>query len=907
MFTTTEGAALNKRQSAFFGLVAAFFFATLGLAGAFSSLENKLYDFFLKLGPKVARSDLTVFLNIDNKAIAANGVFPWPRSIMADGLLRLKEYGARAVIFDIEYVDKSPQGIDAVALGRLSHDFARTFNEVGSGAEDVMSSLLTGRVARRDASGFLWTLIENEKEDLLDKALDIARDNDEYFAKAIALHGDAWITLNLRSASLEGEQAGRRSIARERFSYPVKADAVYLKDTSADVLVPISEIAESSRGAGFTNIHVDKDGVRRRVDLLREYDGRWYLQLAFAPLACYLGEPAMELRKNRLILKDAILPSGVAKDIVIPLDAKRRMLLRWPLGNFEESFTNYSFATLSGLELEQRYIERSVSDLASSENLYSFVSMDDALAEIPVILLQAENLLSASASWRREALERKSDQAFDMYIASRDEARELLSNSKIADFQARIIPLAATLAARFPGQADVIREEGALLAEKMTNLLLSVKSFDTIHGAMKNALKDKFVFIGQTDADTTDIGVNPFHSEYVNVGTQGVVIDTILSRVFIVWLKPLYAALFCLLTVVLMFTLNDFQPAWRAAYGFISAFLALFLSFLLFRFSGIFLNPLSLVFSLTAAVVFREIYAYVLSDREKRFIRKAFSTYVSDNLVKEIIADPSKLKLGGEKRHMSALFTDLKGFSTISEKLAPEDIVSLLNRYLTVVSDIILEEKGTIDKFEGDAVISFFGAPFDLADHAFRACVSAIKIKRVEEELNNSLREEKIIDVPLLTRIGINTGDMVAGNMGTESKMNYTIMGNSVNLASRLEMANKQYGTWILTTSPTIDQTRGRLLSRRLDRVRVVGINEPVQLYEVLETAQDAADSQKELVSVFEKAIALFEKRDWKNAALAFGEALEINPKDGPARLYLDRCKNPPEQMWDGVYNMDMK
>jgi class 3 adenylate cyclase len=311
------------------------------------------------------------------------------------------------------------------------------------------------------------------------------------------------------------------------------------------------------------------------------------------------------------------------------------------------------------------------------------------------------------------------------------------------------------------------------------------------------------------------------------------------------------------------------------------------------------------------AVLCREIIVYVASNREKKFIRKAFSTYVSDDVVKEIIADPSRLKLGGIKRHMSAMFTDIQGFTSVSERLDPEDLVSLLNRYLTAMSDVILREKGTIDKYEGDAIIAFFGAPLDLEDHAVRACMSAVAIKRTEKELNKIILEEGLSSAPLLTRIGINTGSMVAGNMGTENKMNYTIMGNTVNLAARLEGVNKQYGTWVLAAESTVREAGNRFLTRRLDRVRVVGIKEPVRIYELVETMDAAKDREKELIGRFEKALDRFEEQDWAGAADDFRSLAGLFPEDNPARFYLSRCedclKNPPGADWDGVFNLAVK
>ncbi|WP_461247409.1 adenylate/guanylate cyclase domain-containing protein, partial [Treponema sp. R6D11] len=281
------------------------------------------------------------------------------------------------------------------------------------------------------------------------------------------------------------------------------------------------------------------------------------------------------------------------------------------------------------------------------------------------------------------------------------------------------------------------------------------------------------------------------------------------------------------------------------------------------------------------------------------------------DVVEEIISDPARLQLGGVNRHMTALFSDIKGFTSIAEKLTPNHLVDLLNYYLSTMSDIILEQKGTIDKYQGDSIVSFFGAPLELDDHALRACSAAIMMKRIEGDVNKYVLEKGISPSPLLSRIGVNTGEMVVGNMGTQKKMNYTIISNAVNLASRLEGVNKVYGSWILAADSTIQETKGKLLTRRLDRVRVVGINEVVRIHEILEFKSDATDALFEQIYLFHKALDLFEARNWQDAEAAFNQVLKTYPNDGPSKHYIKRCqqyqKFPPAADWDGSFNITEK
>jgi len=289
-------------------------------------------------------------------------------------------------------------------------------------------------------------------------------------------------------------------------------------------------------------------------------------------------------------------------------------------------------------------------------------------------------------------------------------------------------------------------------------------------------------------------------------------------------------------------------------------------------------------------------------------LRRAFSTYLSEEVVEEIVSDPTRLQLGGINRHMTAMFTNVNGFTRIAEVLKPEQMVELLNYYLSSMSDIILEQKGTIDKYQGDSIISFFGAPLELEDHALRSCVTAILMKRLEIKANKYIVENQLSPSPLLTRIGINSGEMIVGNMGTQKKMNYTIISNAVNLASQIEKINKIYGTWILATENTINETHGKLLTRRLDRIKIEGKNEPVRIYEVLETKAEARHLLNEQIDSFNKAFELFEQKNWKEAEKSFELIIRIFPDDGPSRLYLERSRqfqeNPPDASWNGVFDL---
>jgi len=907
---------MTPGKNALLGLAAVVVFTLLYIAGVLTPLEERLYDYYLGFRADRELIDDVVFLDVDDTAVAHYGIFPWPRSIPADGLLRLKEYGARAAIFDIEYIDNGPQGVDSLYLNQgLGSDFFHSFSEITSATSDILSAIKAGQIGRADIdyySGSLAALINSQHENLYTKAQNVARDNDLYLAQALAIFGGSWSTLNLRAYPLEEEQASRRVLAEERFSYPVTAASNANKGAGfLDVLPALPMFAESAKGAGFTNVEIDKDGVRRRVYLAQNIFDHWYLQLSFAPLIDYLGNPEIVLEKRKLTVKQAHLPDGRTKDIVVPLDHKGRMMLDWPKEDYFESYKHISFAEFSQLDDIEAELEKLSRALAGAQ-LSFFAQFDPSLGQIPSALNDIGELFDAAREARNHAMENKSEDSFDAYLEYRRHAHDLLTEVIALDPENKVRELNRQLQEEYPDNAAAIEEEADYIATLLNYIGIDLNRHNELSESNDTAFRGKLAILGRVDTGTTDYGANPFYGKYVNVGTHGVVLDTILSESFIIPLGVWWAVFFMLIFIpAFLFFSAALSPVTRVSVGFGTTALIIVVSVLLFRFTGIYLGALGIVFALISAIIIREIISYAGSEKEKSFIRTAFSTYVSGDVVKEIISDPSRLQLGGTKRHMTAIFTDVKGFSTISEQLDPEELVSLLNKYLSAMSDVILAEKGTIDKYEGDAIIAFFGAPLDLPDHALRACVSAITMRKIEAELNKTIMEQKISPAPLLTRFGINTGYMVAGNMGTANKMNYTIMGNAVNLAARLEGVNKQYGTWILASEDTVRETGNSLLYRKLDRVRVVGINEPVRLCELLDTTENADEQNKKLVSVFHEALDNFEKRDWNRAAETFKEALSIKKDDPPSKMYLDRSvefsKTPPKDNWDGVYNLTSK
>jgi len=300
---------------------------------------------------------------------------------------------------------------------------------------------------------------------------------------------------------------------------------------------------------------------------------------------------------------------------------------------------------------------------------------------------------------------------------------------------------------------------------------------------------------------------------------------------------------------------------------------------------------------------------FVEERNQKQFIKKVFSQYLSPRVVKELINDPSKLKLGGEQKELTAFFTDLEGFATFSEQLGPTELVDLLNTYLTEMTHILLQYDGTLDRYDGDAIKAFFGAPVYFDDHAKRACWVCIDMQNKLKELRKKFKKEGKPE--LFMRVGINTGQMVIGNMGSNTRMMYGMNGDSVNLCARLEGANKEYGTYSLISESTYNAAREFIEVRELDVLRVVGRSTPIKIFELLGKQGQTDESVKKVMPFYFEGLKNYKQREWEKAKKEFEKALKIWPEDGPSRVYLGRCEsfilNPPEENWDGVYNLSKK
>jgi adenylate cyclase len=300
------------------------------------------------------------------------------------------------------------------------------------------------------------------------------------------------------------------------------------------------------------------------------------------------------------------------------------------------------------------------------------------------------------------------------------------------------------------------------------------------------------------------------------------------------------------------------------------------------------------------------IWYYMTTVREREKIRRAFSFYLSPEMIRKISEGSEALSLGGEEVVGTALFTDIKGFTAISEKMSATETAGMLNRYFSRITQAIFDTEGTLIKFIGDAVFAIWGAPVPMDDHAALACRTAVAMARMQ----NSAGDDEAMG--MVTRIGVHTGPMLVGNLGSSQRFDYTAIGDTINLAARLESLNKATGTLALASGEAYSRTDGQIRARPLGRVRVVGRGEPVELYELLGLKGDDTTPDSTTIARFQSALEDFSRREFDKAAAGFEEVRSCcGGQDGPSEFYLRAIAEfraePPPSDWDGVINLTKK
>ncbi len=857
----------NRFSGILIGFVAFIFIALFSFTDGYNFFELKLYDLRFKGKPSIEEWDKLWFLDIDENSTTALGQFPWTRDIYAKGLNILKELGAGQVGFDVMYPDASPT--------QLNNDVYNSFMEK-----------LASKVP----------IEQNEFSALI-------RNNDKIFAQGIENNGDVIIPYTFSQDPVNVDVAKRQESeefqkARERFlktaSIPVpegeeKKFQQLEEDDIKTIVYPISPLMNSAKSFGFVNRFTDIDGTLRKVRLVQVFEGRLYFNLALAMLIdeCKVKKENIIVNPGKnIVLKNAFnFKDYITEDIVIPIDKTGMIFVNWAgPGPREKSFKLIPFYSL----LEYH---------SFADPVYEFFDNAGGIAGI-----QQRAELSQNIEEARKKLKTASDD-----VTYRETAIELKA------LQNELYELKKSYMDMLVEEKALIKEEldsnpSEELKYELTLIEGDIKAVELI--LLAESVRDKNLIIGLTATGTHDIGSIPIHNEYPRVGTYLNTINTIMQGKYIFKPNIIFSMfLFLIIALAAGFVIQKL-PARKSLFtGVLSLIFLNLIIFLLFDFANIWVEQLGSNLALLIPGLSIISIKLINEEKQKKFITGAFSRYIAPDVIDQILENPESLELGGENRSITIFFSDVAGFSGISEKLTPPELVALLNEYLSEMTDIIISHGGTIDKYEGDAIMAFYGAPQSYPDHELRACLAAIDMKARLREMQEQWRATGQHE--LYVRMGMNTGDAVVGNMGSSMRMDYTAMGDSVNLASRLEGANKFYSTTAMISQFTYEAVKDQVETRKLDTIRVVGKSEAIVIYELLSRKNDLPQKIYDLIEAYNQGLELFASRQWKKAHKAFEDALKIIPDDGPSKTYIVRCedfmKKPPTQKWDGVFSLTSK
>ena len=894
----------------------------LSFSKFYHSFELKLLDARFKIrGTIPTRSDIAT-VDIDVRALQEEGRFQdWSRDKHERIIRFAQEQGVRMLAFDIYFPERSTRYILDSDLNRLHED---DFN-----SETVRN---------------------------------LVRDYDQKMAEQMVGAGNVYLVQTFKPLS-EGQNHIRpRSPSQEKALELLKPYYQKFPESLGEYLFsfydiepPIPEFITASKGIAYAQAVADDDGVIRRYPLVGLYDGRLFPSVALLMACDYVnvGFRNVEVLPGEyVIIRPDTDGANRSEALRIPITKEGYMLVNWA-GDWEEDFEHYPYSLLKEFSKAERpnYVLTMIKSLLNEEPLL-LQNPNAVLQRAKALELEPEQLVRDAFS---KVLMAKSVEAFLKTNPSM-EARDFFESQRIPSeriapgmiqffqeiknnlmiervlaedqeltYDSLVVQLNLSESPQLRRNFEIIRNlyrtQGTTAGHHPLYFYSSPTEF-SLRGRpiVPFEFQEKMLFYGLTATGTHDLNPMPFNPRYPMVGLHANALNTILSQDFIRQAPKVFEIAIML---VIGLILGLLIPRFQAVLGAVSAITlwGIFATANVLAFSryGIWMEIVgpSLIFLVGYLAI--TVYNYITEERDKKFLHQTFKAYLSPELIDKMYEERQSPQLGGEERILTAIFTDIQSFSTIAEELgSPTKLVELLNEYLTAMTDILLENHGTLDKYEGDALLAFFGAPVAMEDHAEKACRTALAMQSKLSELRGKWTSDGDSWPPIvnqmLMRIGINSGPIVTGNMGSKTRMNYTMMGDSVNLAARLESIAKQYGVFTVCSGESLTLAGEDSFETRLvDRIRVVGKTEPVSMFELIGLHGEVDSQIVEMRGVFQEAYGHYLQQEWDRARQLFRKSLKLEPYEKnpavsttPSRAFITRCEKfleaPPGKDWEGVY-----
>ncbi len=657
---------------------------------------------------------------------------------------------------------------------------------------------------------------------------------------------------------------------------------------------PIGSLARQFASVSCSNAFADEDGVLRRVSLLWQVEDRFLRSAGLTLAMAHVGADPSTLE---IVAGPALqFRSSQEKIYRVPVDREGRILVDWA-GQWG-TYPHFSLAGVWDLvQLEKAYEAR----LRKLDK----TGLAEQLGRLRARARAGELRISVASRGSGEATT-----SIEIPIADRIDTLEsqiLAAAQEGLDYQLSKIEAA--------GEPSSDRDRKRLARRQeyyQRNLAIMQDA-----GSLKQNLRDRqrqldemargrLCFVGATASGTVDLTVMPYQEAYPRVGLHANVAGSILAGRYLYRatdLENLALIAGSALITGSLFTLSSLQAGLLLGLALIATYWVL--SMLILTGTGTWIPviapTLAIVLTGSSLLVGR----YFTEVRKKRELENMFGYYLSPEVIQQLKADPTMLKRGGVEAEITSFFTDLAGFSSVAEHIPPAEVVALINDYLGQCTEILQKYHGTLERYECDAIRAMFGSPVNVSDHAERACRTALEMHAVVQRMRAEARALGRPDFAM--RLGLNTGMALIGNIGAKNRFTFTMMGDSVNLAARLEAINKQYGTSIMVGEATRKMAGDAIEVRELDQVRVAGRQTPVRIYELQGMAGEASESQKQVAAHYGKGLAAYRLGNWAEGIEHFEGANAVGEGDPPSVIMANRCRdnasNPPAD-WDGVVSL---
>ena len=908
------------------GLVLLFAFGTELTSELYRQIELRTLDVRFRSRPELEQSPLILHVDIDDTTVHSFGRFnSWSRTRHATLVRLLKELGADAVVFDVEFTEVSNEADDAAlaeALAetafcylpfRLDLKPQLTDNEVRLEArirERVLVDFQTDELdlaaeldiplksARDRLPGIKQSIARSIGWDMLqqDETLTAKRLFDRLIPKR---NPDIDVTQDEKIIAAASDHALARRLTYQRSAKPLASESDKRYFVSGDVIEPpIHDFTVHCIGLGASNTRPDpEDGVIRYVSLFFVESGRALPHLSVSAACRAVGADVKDVDVvpgSHVTIYPKNDASGNTDPIVIPVDDRCRAIINWA-GNrattWDRIFRHIPYGSILDLDEIRKSIAYNDKTLVSAYRKWDAGPW--AEAETAIKTLERKGALSDEEKTELDRLRTVKRQ----------------NEERIYNYLKRKAPKNMQEAQALPPDIRETARQMVYCRDVIETQINAIRNEKDLRQSLEEVVRGRLCLVGSTETASTDLKPTPIHSRFPGVGVHSALINSVLQRSFVQgaseWLN---IAIIVLAGLVVSLLANHLSTRWAAVASLVVLIGWVLTAYLLFLLAGLWVavaGPVITGFLSYAAIT---AYRQLTEERQKRHIRNAFQHYLSPSVVSEVLKNPDALKLGGERKELTVFFSDVAGFTPISEQLEPEELVQLLNDYLSEMSDVILDSNGYINKYEGDAIMAVFGAPLADKNHAAAACRVALESQRRLKDFRAKLIREKR---PIIrARIGINSGIMVVGNMGSHKLFDYTVMGDNVNIGARLENASKHFGTEVIIGENTYNMVHDTFEARRLGMVSVKGRTRPVGAYELLAEKGKCPPMIAKILPNYGEGLAAYAEQRWDEAVAAFNACLKINPKDGPSRAYLNRCSllssKTDEEHWDGTFTLEM-